>query len=561
LCRSYGSDPRFLCTSATIGNPAEHVERLTGLPTAIVDDDGSPHGERVFLLWNPPLLSSLTGDRRSASTEATFLLTALVRAGIRTILFTRARVVAELLLRYAQRVLRSDTPRLAEKVASYRAGYTPAQRREIERRLFGGDLLAVTATNALELGVDVGGLDAAILVGYPGTMASTWQQAGRAGRSGQESLAVLIALDDPLDQFLIRNPEYLFGRAPERAALDPENPYVLLRHLTCAAYERPLSREDCDLFGAELPELAELLGEAGQLRSGAERWHWSGIGYPAADVDLRTTGGDPYQILHAGEGDRLLGSADATTALQVVHPGAVYLHQGESYVVERLDLESRSAYVRPAEVEYYTVPRVQSSVRIERQTETGAVGVTRAALGEVNVTSHVTGYRQKRLLTDSLLATVDLELPPRSYRTEALWFVVPPPVQMGAAKAGFDLLGAIHAVEHAVIGLAPLQVMCDRWDLGGVSHVNHPDTALPTIFVYDGYPGGAGIASRCFDGLPDLLGQTAATLRECPCETGCPSCIQSPKCGSNNQPLDKRGAIWLLERLLRPADEAPSPVS
>jgi DEAD/DEAH box helicase domain-containing protein len=557
LCRHYGSDPRFLCTSATIGNPAQHVERLTGVPTEIVDDDGSPHGERLFLLWNPPLLSELTGDRRSANTEATLLLTALVRAGIRSIVFARARVVAELLLRYAQQALRGESPRLAEAIASYRAGYTPAQRREIERRLFGGELLAVTSTNALELGVDVGGLDAAVLVGYPGTIASTWQQAGRAGRAGQESLAVLVAQDDPLDQFLIRHPEYLFGRNPERAALDPENPYVLLRHLVCAAHERPLSCEDTAFFGAELPEIAAVLSDAQQLRHEGDRWYWSGTGYPAGDVDLRTTGGEPFTILHAGEENRLLGTADATAALQVVYPGAVYLHQGESYVVERLDVPARSAYVRPAEVDYYTVPRVNSSVRIERQFETAGIARTRAAFGEVTVTSHVIGYRRKRLLTDSLIASVDVELPPTSYRTEGLWFVIPPAIQIGGAREGIDLLGTIHAIEHAAIGLAPLQVMCDRWDLGGVSNPNHPDTSLPSVFIYDGYPGGAGIAARCFDGLRDLLRTTLATIRDCPCEEGCPSCIQSPKCGSNNQPLDKRGAVWMLERLLEPE---PAPV-
>jgi DEAD/DEAH box helicase domain-containing protein len=550
LCRHYGSDPRFLCTSATIGNAAQHVERLTGLPTEVVDEDGAARGERLFLLWNPPLLSRHTGDRRSANTEATLLLTALVRSGVRTIVFTRARVVAELLLRYAQEALRDETPHLAEAVASYRAGYTPAQRREIERRLFGGELLAVTATTALELGVDVGGLDAAVLVGYPGTIASTWQQAGRAGRAGQESLAVLIAQDDPLDQFLIRNPDYLFGRNPERAALDPENPYVLLRHLLCAAHERPISEADSELFGGTLTELADLLAEAGQLRAEASRWYWTGSGYPAADVDLRTVGGAPFAILDAASENRLLGTADATTALQVVYPGAVYLHQGESYVVERLETDARAAYVRPASVEYYTVPRVQSSVRIERQSETLAVGRTRAALGEVTVTSHVIGYRRQRLLTDIMIASVDLDLPPDSYRTEGLWFVVPPATQIAAAGEGVDLLGAIHAVEHAAIGLAPLQVMCDRWDLGGVSHPNHPDTALPTIFIYDGYPGGAGIAARCYDGLNALLEQTLATIAACSCGEGCPSCVHSPKCGSNNHPLDKAGAVWLLRRLL-----------
>jgi DEAD/DEAH box helicase domain-containing protein len=548
LCRHYGSDPQFIAASATIANPGELVTRLTGLETSVVEDDGAPRGERLFALWNPPVLAA-GGERRSPNTEASWLLTELARHGIRSIVFTRARVVAELILRYAQQAL-AEAPALAERLASYRAGYTPAQRREIEGRLFHGSLLGVTATNALELGIDVGGLDAVVLVGFPGTIASTWQQAGRAGRAGQQALAVLVASDGPLDQFLMRRPAYLFERSPERASVDPANPYILLRQLLCAAFELPLSLNDVPLFGEELPEIAEVLEGAGQLQQVAERWHWRGTGYPAADVDIRSAGGDPFLIVNAGEGDRLLGTVDAETALQVVYPGAVYLHQGETYRVERLDLQEQKAYVQPANVNYYTTPRVQATVRIDARHESRPLGRTECAFGDVTVTSHVVGYRRQRLLSEALLDNVDLELPPRVYRTEGLWFVIPPPLQVAAVAEGIDLLGAIHAIEHAAIGIAPLHAMCDRWDIGGVSHPNHPDLGQAAVFIYDAHPGGVGIAATCYERLDQVLRETLDNITACDCSEGCPSCIQSPKCGNNNHPLDKHGAAWLLEQLL-----------
>jgi DEAD/DEAH box helicase domain-containing protein len=568
LCDHYGARPQFICCSATIANPSELVRWLTGRETSVVDDDGSPAGAKTFALWNPPLLERESGQRRSANIEATWLFTELVRRGVRNLTFTKARVIAELILRYARQSLELEAPDLVERVAAYRAGYTPTQRREIEQRLFRGDLLGVTATTALELGVDVGDLDACLMVGYPGTIASLWQQAGRAGRARQESLAVLIALDGPLDQFLMRHPDYLFERAPEHAALDPHNPYVLLRQLLCAAHEMPLTEADAALFGAEMGEVAQVLEEAGQLRRVGERWYWAGAGYPAADVDIRSAGGSPYTImdLEAGVGGErwaVLGTADPQTALQVVYPGAVYLHQGETYLVERLDVESRTAWALRAQVEYYTTPRATSEVRIERQFESRRLGSTACALGEVTVRHQVIGYRRQRLLSETLLATVELDLPPREFRTEALWFVVPDPLVIAAAREGIDLTGAVHALEHAVVALAPLRVMCDLGDLNGASHPNHPDLALPAVFIYDDNPGGAGLADRCYAEAVQLFQQTLDNIARCPCLEGCPSCIQSPKCGSNNQPLDKRGAAWLLERLLAgeevAAVQAPPP--
>jgi DEAD/DEAH box helicase domain-containing protein len=548
LCHHYGGEPRFIATSATIANPGELVERLTGAPTLVIDDDGAPRGERWFALWNPPLLAHQPGERRSSNVEAASLLSTLAQHGSRSIVFTRARVVAELVLRYARQVLAEDAPHLVERLASYRSGYTPSQRREIERRLFDGELLAVTSTNALELGIDVGDLNATVLVGYPGTIASTWQQAGRAGRTGQAALAILVAGSGPLDQFLMRHPAYLFDRSPERATIDPSNPYILLRQLLCAAYEMPLTPADALLFGEDMAEVSQVLAGAGQFTQRMDRWYWNGTGVPSREVDIRSAGGEPYRILDR-EG-RLLGTVDAETALQVVYPGAVYLHQGETYEVLHLDLDKRTATVQPSSVDYYTAPRVQATVRIDAEQESRPLGTTRAAFGEVTVTSQVVGYRRQRLVSDTLLENLPLELPPRVYQTEALWLPIPAALQAEARAEGLDLLGAIHAIEHAAIGIAPLHAMCDRNDLGGTSHPSHPDLGLPAILIYDAHPGGVGIASACYESLERLLRETLDNVSACPCEDGCPSCIQSPKCGNNNEPLDKHGAVWVLERLL-----------
>jgi DEAD/DEAH box helicase domain-containing protein len=553
ICDHYGSQPRFICTSATIANPHAHVQALTGLDTRVVEEDGSPAPERWFAIWNPPLLSAETGERRSAMTEATWVFAELVRAGLRNITFGRARVVAELILAYARQALADSDPDLADRIASYRAGYTPAQRREIEQRLFRGDLLGVTSTNALELGVDVGALDAVALVGFPGTIASTWQQAGRAGRAGNPALAVLILQDNPLDQFLARQPDYLFDRVVEQAAVDPSNPFILLRHAICAAAEKPLRAGEAVLFGADLPDLLEVLVEAGQLRQLGDRFYWCGTGYPAADVNIRTSGGEPFAIREDADGT-LLGTADAETAFQVVHPGAIYLHQGESYEVENLDLEARSAHVRRVDARYYTTPRISSTVRVVEQLEARAVGAAGAGFGDVLVTSQVLGYRRHELHTERLLEQVDLDLPERTYRTEGLWVSVPPEIERELVRDGGDLLGAIHAVEHAAASIAPLHAMCDRWDVGGASHAQHPDLGRAAIFIHDSHPGGVGIADRCFHALDQLLGETLETIAACPCESGCPACIHSPTCGSRNEPLDKQGALSLLRRILeRPA--------
>jgi DEAD/DEAH box helicase domain-containing protein len=534
-----------------------------------VSDDGSPSGPRTFALWNPPFLDRSRTARRSANHEASELFTALVSEGVRTIAFTRARVVAELLLRYTREALRRNkaTASLSERIAAYRAGYLPEERRRIERELFGGRLLGVTATTALELGIDVGGLDAALLVGYPGTIASLWQQAGRAGRGDTPSLAMLIGLDNPLDQYYMRHPADLLGRPHENALLDPDNVYILQRHLPCAAHEVPLRvsaedlrdpqdvegpaiQDDEALFGPGFVDAMVALEDSGALRYTGERWVYTRGDYPAQDISLRDAEGDRFAILNAANTYRMLEEISSTTAPMRVHPGAIYLHQGESYLVTEYNAELRHAIVKPVAADYYTQPREINDVRIVRSTHHRVLATTAAYLGKARVRSQVIGYRRLQQFTEAVLGEEPLEMPLTEFETVALWWDIPPDIAREVAVRGLDFLGGIHAVEHATIGILPLFAMCDRWDIGGLSTPRHPDTDAPQIFIYDGFPGGVGIVEKGFELLPELWSATLDVIRSCPCEGGCPSCIQSPKCGNHNQPLDKQAAVTILRRLL-----------
>ncbi|MCS7235991.1 MAG: DEAD/DEAH box helicase [Armatimonadota bacterium] len=551
VCRAYGSEPHFVCTSATLANPAELAERILGLAAEVVDEDGAPQGARWFVLWNPPPIRG--GGRHSPYREASALLRWLAARGVRTIVFTKARKVTELVYRYAV----TAAPDLAGRLRAYRAGYLPEERREIERALFSGELVGVVSTSALELGIDVGGLDAAVLVGFPGTVASTWQRAGRAGRSGADSLAVLVALDDALDQYLMRNPRYLFERPVEAAVLDPANPYVLASQLRCAAAELPLRDEDFRLFGEPSRVVVQVLSEAGELAPVGRRWCWRGVRYPASQVGIRTAGEAQYAIVEEGRG--VLGTVDEARALEQVHPGAVYLHQGETYVVRRLDLQARVATVRRQDVDYYTEARTVTDLEVRRIQARRILGPTEAYLAEVEVTTQVVGYARKQLAGDRVLSVEPLALPPQTLRTVAVGYNVP---DSALAELGEEVLpGAIHAAEHAAIGLLPLFGMCDRWDVGGVSYPLHPQTGRPSVFVYDGYPGGVGIVERGYQVMEEWLRATWEAVRTCPCEGGCPSCVQSPKCGNGNQPLHKEGAVRLLAFLLgqpvRPVSRRP----
>ncbi|GGY08693.1 helicase [Streptomyces hiroshimensis] len=556
VCARYGADPVFLLASATSSDPGTAANRLTGVPVAEITEDASPRGELVFALWEPPL-TELHGERgapvrRTATAESADLLTDLVIQGVRTVAFVRSRRGAELVALIAQERLAAVDRSLPARVAAYRGGYLPEERRAIERALHSGELLGLSATTALELGVDVAGLDAVLLTGYPGTRASLWQQAGRAGRTGRGALAVLVARDDPLDTYLVHHPEALFRQPVESTVLDPDNPYVLAPHLCAAAAELPLTEADLSLFGPETPGLLTQLEARKLLRRRGAAWHWTRRERAADLTDIRGGGGRPVQVVEEGTG-RLLGTVDAGAAHASVHEGAVHLHQGRTYLVRRLDLEDSVALVEQADPPYSTTARDTTAVSILETSAEIPWGEARLCFGSVEVTNQVVSFLRRRLITGEVLGESKLDLPPRTLRTRAVWWTVTED-QLDEARIDPEALGgALHAAEHASIGMLPLFATCDRWDIGGVSVPLHPDTLLPTVFVYDGHPGGAGFAERAFHTAAGWLTATREAIAACECDTGCPSCVQSPKCGNGNDPLDKRAAIRLLARLLRDA--------
>ena len=567
LCAFYGSAPVFLCASATIANPTEHVARLTATaPETIftVTDDGAPTGPRTFALWNPPFVDQARTARRSAQTEATTLFTELTRRKVRNITFTRSQKTAELILRYTRDQLRLNDGQLAERVAAYRAGYLPAQRREIEQALFKGQLIGVTATNALELGVDIGNLDATVHVGYPGTIASLRQQAGRAGRGTRPALGILIGQDNPLDQYFMRHPEDLLGRTPEHALIDPDNPYIVANHVRCAVHEGSLTTEEGRRwFGPTFEAAADGWREQGvfTLRGGAteadDRWYYAPTDYPAQDVGIRSVGGHPIRLVDEATG-AVLEEIDASAAFQRVFPGAVYLHQGETYVVGSLDLRRRVALSRREDVNYYTEAREFSDVRLGGAVAHKLMGKVRVYYGHAKVREQVVSYRRLQQFTETVLDEAPLSLPADTFATMATWWDMPSRALDELGRAGGDWLAAMHAAEHACIGILPLFAMCDRWDIGGLSINVHPDTGKPQIIIYDGYPGGVGITEKGYELLVEWWAATLRLIEECPCEGGCPSCVQSPKCGNNNDRLDKDGAAVLLRALLADLTSAPA---
>ncbi|MGH3797324.1 MAG: DEAD/DEAH box helicase [Pseudonocardiaceae bacterium] len=563
----YGAHPVFVLASATVADPGASASRLTGLDTVAVTEDGSPSGERTVALWEPPLLDELAGEngapvRRSAGAEAARLLADLVVEGARTLVFVRSRRGAELTALGAQRALcAAAADDLAPRVAAYRAGYLPEERRALETALDSGELLGVASTNALELGVDIAGLDAVVLAGYPGTRASFWQQAGRAGRAGAGALVVFVARDDPLDTYLVHHGAALLGAAVEATVLDPTNPYVLRPQLACAAAELPLTEACVDELGgaAARAVLADLVAE-GVLRRRPGGWFWAAPRQrPHGDVDIRGSGGQQVAVVEADTG-RLLGTVDPGSACSTVHPGAVYLHRGDSFVVDELDLEAGIALVHPEEPEWNTSARSTTDIRVVSVLQQHRCAGVSVALGEVEVTSQVVGYL-RRLPSGHVLDAVPLELPPSTLRTRAVWYTVSEKSLRAAGLPPASWPGALHAAEHAAIGLLPLVATCDRWDIGGVSTALHPDTGEPTVFVHDGHPGGAGFADRGHAALRPWLMATRAAIAACECQTGCPSCVQSPKCGNGNEPLDKAGAVVVLDAVLASLPEASLPGS
>ena len=558
IARRYGSDPRFILTSATIANPLELAERLVGTPFHAVDTDAAPRAGRRIAIWNPPLTDRAAGARRSALAEAADMLCDLTIAGTRTICFVGSRRGAELIHKFTRdQLVERDRRDLAGAIAPYRAGYTPQQRREIEARLAGGELRAVVATNALELGIDIGELDAAICVGFPGTVASLRQMWGRAGRR-RDGLAVYLAGIDGLDQFFCRHPTEFLTRPVEAAILDHRNERIQSAHLLAAAFEAPLGAAgDDEILGEGWRERADALVTHGYLRRGrAGLLGVKGSGYPAGGVSLRSASADAVTVVDAESGE-LLGTVEAERAFSTVHPGAVYLHLGRSYEVRELDLDQRRAIVQPFSGDWYTQPREETEVYIERiEAKRETLGVE-LHFGTVSVSEQVIAFQRKRIgdghgqvQGDGAFDFVALDLPEQSYPTQALWYVLPDELAGPEALPPDVQLGALHASEHTQIAVLPLLAMCDRWDIGGISTNVHMQTGRPTIFIYDGHPGGVGISRRGYDEFARLVGDAARLVGECPCAEGCPSCVQSPKCGNLNDHLHKGGAIELMTRML-----------
>lgn len=551
LCERYGAGPTVIFASATTSAPAATASELLGHTVAEVIDDGSPQGGRTVALWEPALRNDVTGEngapvRRSAGSEAGRVMADLMAEGARTLTFVRSRRGAELTALGARDRLEDVAPDLVGLVASYRAGYLAEDRRALERALMDGELRGLATTNALELGVDIAGLDAVVLAGFPGTVTSFWQQAGRAGRRGQSALIVLIARDDPLDTFLVHHPAALLDRPIERVVIDPSNPYVLGPQLLCAAAELPLTPAEVRTWDAEA--VADALVDDGLLRRRPAGYFPAPGLDPHPAVDIRGSSGGQIAILESGTG-RMLGSTGAGQAPSSVHPGAVYLHQGESYVVESLDFEEGIAFVRADDPGYSTSAREVTDISITGPGERRTVGAVTIGLVPVSVSHTVVGFLRRRL-GGEVIDFVDLDMPTHSLQTMAVMCAIEPEALQRAGIADTSVPGSLHAAEHAAIGLLPLVASCDRGDIGGVSTAVGPETGTPTIFVYDGHPGGAGFAERGYEQIRTWWDATASAIEACECPAGCPSCVQSPKCGNGNDPLDKAGAVTVLRLVL-----------
>lgn len=563
IAAHYGADPTFVCTSATIGEPAALASAITGVPVTAVTDDGSPTGPRSVAIWNPPVLDAETGMRASSHTETAGLVSDLVRDDRRTLGFCPSRRTTELV---AQRVRRQLPADHRGRVAAYRGGFLAEERHEIEQALAAGEVDAVLATSALELGVDFDGVDACVLDGFPGTVASLWQRVGRAGRQRQDSLAVLVCGSDQLDQWVAAHPAELFSRPPEPAVINHANPFVADPHLRCAAFELPLTHDDERYWPGLLDDSVRRLvhddelvvrppggGTAGgrgrrrRLSPTSPVAVWSGNGWPVDRVGLRS--GSPGQVKIIRPDGTPVGTVDRGRAGEVVHEGAVYLHAGRHYRVRELDLDTGRAVVDPDDGGTYTSATTRMDLRIRGEDVVDESGPMRLAVGPIEVTTRVTGYVRKDVASGEVVERNGLSLPPSRLETRGVWRVIPEEILAGVGLVPERWPGALHAAEHAAIGVLPLFAICDRWDVGGVSTARHVDTGAPTIVIYDGYPGGAGIAELGFEAAARHWRVTAEVIAACPCSTGCPSCVQSPKCGNGNEPLDKAGALAMLAAL------------
>jgi DEAD/DEAH box helicase domain-containing protein len=558
VCEHYGSSPQFICSSATIANPRELAEKLIGAPVRVVDNDGSPRGKKFFVLWNPPFLDLTKMERRSSNVEGHWLMASLIAEGFQTIAFGRARVVAELIYKYAKDTLERIKPEYARKLKPYRGGYLPEERRDIERQLFSGELMGVASTNALELGIDVGSLDAAVIVGFPGTIASTWQQAGRAGRASEESLAVLVGYNDPIDQYLMRHGEYFFRQSPENAVIDPENKYILSKHLRCAAFELPITGDDAKRFGRMTDPIVNLMEEFEELKELDGQFYWSSTDFPAREVSLRTISDDTYAIVDVKRDNAVIGVVDGISALELVYPEAIYLHEGETYFVRDLDLEQKVAYVEKQEVDYYTQPVLESSIRIQEEATSKVWRGNRAAFGDATVTWLTAAFKKIKFYQLDSIGWCNLDLPSLHLNTSAMWLIPDKRVMAGLRSKGRNPIEGLVGIRNMAISVLPLFSMCDRRDIGGI--VDSSNTGSPTMFLYDRYEGGLGFVETGYNMLDDLLAGCLELVDECDCEDGCPSCVglpilrpaiqQDPDAQGSWPIPDKESARLLLEAML-----------
>ena len=557
MCEHYGSTPQIIASSATIANPTELAASLTARPMRLIDCDGSPRGRKYFVLWNPPPLDDDNVNRRSGNVEAVELLAELVRRKAQTIVFGKARIVVELIYRYAVEQLAGEGD-LASRIKPYRGGYLPSERREIENLLFSGQLLGVTATNALELGIDVGRLDAAILVGFPGTICSTWQQAGRAGRSRQDSLVILVGYDDPIDQYLMRHPEYLFGAPHECAVIDPSNPHILAGQLSCACFEKPLTADDRRWFGPLLETVGEILVDDGEAKRIDDRLYWRSTDMPSRRTNLRTISEDTYAIVNTGSGEKVIGNVDSISAPELVYPGAVYLHEGSAFLVRDLDMEAKIARVEPMAVDYYTQPILASSCRMGDAELTQPFLDGQTWFGPADVTWQTTAFRKIKYYSMEMIGQSELDLPAQTLATTAFWWCVSDAMRGDVKRAGYHPIEALVGLRNLMLVTLPVLAMSDRRDLGGM--VDSANLGKPTIFIYDRYPGGLGFAAQGYERLGEWLALCRDIVAECPCDGGCPSCVglanlrpplhQDPDLGGQNFPVpDKAATIHLLAML------------
>ncbi len=564
LLERYGSKPQFILSSATLANPLEFAYKLTGLYFKLVDTDGSPRGRKMFVFYNP--FFDPDEYQTSATEEASRLMATFVAKGLKTIVFTQSRRMAELVARRGRELLQKKYPGLAERITAYRAGYLPAERRKIETALKQGDLLAVASTNALELGIDIGDLDAVIITGFPGTIMSTQQQAGRAGRRATDSIAVLVAYHDKLDQYFMKYPQEFFARPYEHAIIDTENPYIATGHILCAAAEMPINDKDREFFGKKtLENITKSLENNKLIKQTPRGLVYTGKTAPTQAVSLNSISSETYKVISQGKVLETMGRAHA---FKEAHQGAVLLHQGETYVVTKFDLENRLIYAEKKNVDYYTQPLKTTSARILEQIRQRKAGNLTLYYGKLLVTEEFTGYKVKR--GDQVIGYGTLELPPLEFETKGIWFTIDEKFsdeiweKHARKKASIPSLsaanmmltpktdifaGGLHGTEHALIGIMPFLVMADRWDLGGLSTINHPDTGMPTIFIYDGFPGGIGLTEKAFDLFENIAKMAYRTVNDCQCADGCPACIMSPKCGSDNRPLDKQASIMILKHI------------